>query len=248
MLFKEFGGVDALPICLDTKDVDEIVAIVQGDRARLRRHQPRGHRRAALLRDRAAAAGGARHPGLPRRPARHRRRGAGGAHQRPASWSASGAEDVRVVMVGAGAAGIAVADMLPAARRAGPRSAATARAPSTPAARASTPSSRAFAERTNPRRLRRHDRRGAGRADVAIGLSGPGAIPADAVRDDGDRAIVFALANPTPEVQPEDVPRRRRRRSPPAAPTTRTRSTTCSPSPASSAAPSTSARGRSTRR
>ena len=29
MLFKEFGGVDAWPICLDTKDVDEIVATVK---------------------------------------------------------------------------------------------------------------------------------------------------------------------------------------------------------------------------
>ncbi len=29
MLFKEFGGVDAFPLCLDTKDVDEIVAIVK---------------------------------------------------------------------------------------------------------------------------------------------------------------------------------------------------------------------------
>ena len=29
MLFKEFGGVDAWPICLDTKDVDEIVAAVK---------------------------------------------------------------------------------------------------------------------------------------------------------------------------------------------------------------------------
>ena len=29
MLFKEFGGVDAFPICLDTKDPDEIVAIVK---------------------------------------------------------------------------------------------------------------------------------------------------------------------------------------------------------------------------
>ncbi|ATW25407.1 NAD(P)-dependent malic enzyme [Candidatus Formimonas warabiya] len=28
VLFKEFGGVDAVPICLDTKDVDEIVHIV----------------------------------------------------------------------------------------------------------------------------------------------------------------------------------------------------------------------------
>ena len=57
MLFKEFGGVDAWPICLATTDVDEIVAAVDRDRARLRRDQPRGHLRAALLRDRAAAAG-----------------------------------------------------------------------------------------------------------------------------------------------------------------------------------------------
>ena len=29
LLFKEFGGVDAWPICLDTKDTDEIVATVK---------------------------------------------------------------------------------------------------------------------------------------------------------------------------------------------------------------------------
>jgi malate dehydrogenase (oxaloacetate-decarboxylating) len=29
MLFKEFAGVDAFPLCLDTRDVDEIVAIVR---------------------------------------------------------------------------------------------------------------------------------------------------------------------------------------------------------------------------
>ena len=29
MLFKEFAGVDAFPICLDTKDPDEIVAAVK---------------------------------------------------------------------------------------------------------------------------------------------------------------------------------------------------------------------------
>ena len=82
MLFKEFGGVDAFPICLDTKDPDEIVATVQGDRARLRRHQPRGHLRAALLRDRGPPQGRARHPGLPRRPARHRGRRARRAAER----------------------------------------------------------------------------------------------------------------------------------------------------------------------
>ena len=29
VLFKQFGGVDAVPICLDTQDTDEIVAIVK---------------------------------------------------------------------------------------------------------------------------------------------------------------------------------------------------------------------------
>src|SRR6202051_3975365 len=29
MLFKEFGGVDAFPICLDTKDTEEIIAVVK---------------------------------------------------------------------------------------------------------------------------------------------------------------------------------------------------------------------------
>ena len=74
VLFKQFGGVDAVPICLDTTDVDEIVETVVRLAPTLRRHQPRGHLRAALLRDRAPAQGAARHPGLPRRPARHRGR------------------------------------------------------------------------------------------------------------------------------------------------------------------------------
>ncbi len=29
MLFKEFANIDAFPICLDTKDVDQIVATVK---------------------------------------------------------------------------------------------------------------------------------------------------------------------------------------------------------------------------
>ena len=62
----------------------------RGDRRRRSRrsrpgfggHQPRGHLGAALLRDRGPAAGRARHPRVPRRPARDRGRGAGGAAQR----------------------------------------------------------------------------------------------------------------------------------------------------------------------
>jgi len=42
-------------------------------------------------------------------------------------------------------------------------------------------------------------------ADVYIGGSGPGAVSAAAVRTMAPGAIVFAMANPTPEVRPEDV-------------------------------------------
>jgi two-component system CitB family sensor kinase len=42
-------------------------------------------------------------------------------------------------------------------------------------------------------------------ADVFLGLSGPGAVSAAAVSRMADGAIVFATANPTPEVSPEDV-------------------------------------------
>ena len=53
-LFKRFGGVDAWPVVLDTQDTDEIVADRAGHRAGVRRDQPGGHRRAALLRDRGS--------------------------------------------------------------------------------------------------------------------------------------------------------------------------------------------------
>jgi len=66
MLFKEFAGVDAFPICLDTTDVDEIVTVVKAIAPSFGGDQPGGHLGAAVLRDRVAASGRARHPGLPR--------------------------------------------------------------------------------------------------------------------------------------------------------------------------------------
>ena len=95
MLFKEFGGIDAWPLCLETKDPDEIVAVVKAIAPGVRRHQPGGHLRAALLRDRGAATRGARHPGVPRRPARHRDRRARRARERARGRRASGSRTSR---------------------------------------------------------------------------------------------------------------------------------------------------------
>ncbi|MFM2209589.1 MAG: hypothetical protein RIQ96_1232 [Pseudomonadota bacterium] len=43
------------------------------------------------------------------------------------------------------------------------------------------------------------------RADVFLGLSGPGAVSADMVRAMASKPVVFALANPEPEIRPEKV-------------------------------------------
>ncbi len=42
-------------------------------------------------------------------------------------------------------------------------------------------------------------------ADVFLGLSGPGLLKVDDVKKMGKDAIVFAMANPTPEIMPEDA-------------------------------------------
>ena len=81
-LFKEFAGVDAFPICLDDQGHRGDRAHRHGAGADVRRHQPRGHRRSALLRDRGPSEGGPRHPRLPRRPARHRGGRDGGGAER----------------------------------------------------------------------------------------------------------------------------------------------------------------------
>ena len=62
----------------------------------------------------------------------------------------------------------------------------------------------AMAARTNPRGLQGTANDALAGADVVVGVSAPGAFTAEAVATMADNAIVFAMANPTPEVQPED--------------------------------------------
>ena len=83
MLFKEFAGVDAFPICLGTKDVDKIVETVKLVSPAFGGINLEDIARAPVLRGRGAAPEGAGHSRLPRRPARDGRRRAGGPAQRP---------------------------------------------------------------------------------------------------------------------------------------------------------------------
>ena len=112
MLFKEFAGIDAWPLCLDTTDTDEIIAIVKAiapgfgginleDIAAPRCFEIEGRLRRELD-----------------IPVFHDDQHgtavvvlAGPAERRQAS-SASGSRSMRVVLVGVGAAGVAVSKLL----------------------------------------------------------------------------------------------------------------------------------------
>jgi malate dehydrogenase (oxaloacetate-decarboxylating) len=67
------------------------------------------------------------------------------------------------------------------------------------------PVKRWFAETTNPDRIEGGPNEVLEGADLFIGLSGPGLVDGSSLAGMSDDAIVFAMANPTPEVMPEDA-------------------------------------------
>ena len=206
MLFKEFAGVDAFPLCLGTKDTDAIVdtvrAIAPGFgginledisaprcfeiETRLKAELPipvfHDDQHGTAVVTLAALLNACKLTG--------RRIG-----------------DVRAVIVGVGAAGVAVAKILVEAgvgdvigcdsRGALHRGREDyERLP---------PMKRWLADMTN-----REGRAGPPAAviegaDLFVGLSGPGAMPAAALAAMAPEAMVFAMANPTPEVTPDEA-------------------------------------------
>lgn len=63
----------------------------------------------------------------------------------------------------------------------------------------------AMAKITNPRKVKGNIADALVGADVFIGLSSPGAVTADMIRTMNQDAIVFAMANPTPEIFPDEA-------------------------------------------
>ena len=203
MLFKEFGGVDAFPICLATTDVDEIVETV----ARIAPvfgginlediSSPRCFEVEDRLRN------------LIDIPVFHDDQHGTAIVVTAALHNAlrivgKQPEDVKVVVTGVGAAGVATTRMLQGAgvRRivgCDREGALYAGRPGLDGVKA------AYAAATNPEGERGSADEVLAGADVFVGLSGPGAVSADAVRSMAADAIVFAMANPTPEVSPEEI-------------------------------------------
>src|SRR5262249_42109499 len=111
---------------------------------------------------------------------------------------------INVVIVGAGAAGLACADIL-LAHGVGDVVVCNRRGALYAGAEHLDSERAALAERTN-----KHRRRGSAdemleHADLLVGVSGRGAVSAGAVRRMAFGGIVFGMANPVPEVRPEEV-------------------------------------------
>jgi malate dehydrogenase (oxaloacetate-decarboxylating) len=114
------------------------------------------------------------------------------------------AEDVKVVITGVGAAGVAVTKILQAAgvrHIVGcDRQGALYRGrPGLEGVKAR------YAEATNPENERGQADEVLRGADVYIGLSAPGAVSAEGVRRMAADPVVFAMANPIPEIAPEEI-------------------------------------------
>ena len=112
-------------------------------------------------------------------------------------------EDIKIVSTGGGAAGIACLDMLLklGVKRENVWLCDLAGLVHEGREADMTPQKAAFAQPGGPRTL---DEVIEG-ADLFLGLSGPGVLTRAMVGRMADRPIIFALANPTPEIQPQDA-------------------------------------------
>jgi malate dehydrogenase (oxaloacetate-decarboxylating) len=208
MLFKEFGGVDAFPVCLDTKDPDEIVAIVRalgptfGGINLEDISAPRCFEIEERLKDALDI------------PVFHDdQHGTAvvvlAALLNACKLTGRRIEEVRALVVGLGAAGIAVSRILLAAgvrHIVGCDSRGALHTGREDYLDGSMPAiKRWFSEVTNP------EGREGGPADVIdgmdlfVGLSGARVMPASALARMNPDAMVFAMANPNPEVTPEEA-------------------------------------------
>ena len=202
-LFKEFGGVNAFPICLDTRDPDEIVESV-------RRLAPAFG--GINLEDISAPRCFAIERRLKKEleiPVFHDDQHGTAVVTTAALINAltivgKQPEDLRVVVVGIGAAGTACTEMflhLGVKQIIGfdRHGAISDRRDDL------NEEKRRFASMTNPNRETGSLQELIGGADVFVGVSGPGVLTVDDVKKMASDPIVFAMANPEPEIRPEDA-------------------------------------------
>ena len=203
LLFKEFAGVDAFPICLRVSSADELVEAVE-------RLEPVFG--GINLEDVAAPRCFEVEERLKKSlsiPVFHDDQHGTAVVVLAALTNAlkvvgKQMSELKVVMAGVGAAGVAITKIL---LQAGvPNVIGVDRKGAIYEGRADLDASKQwFAENTNPELRRGSLHEVMPGADVFIGVSGPGLLKRDDLRSMHNDPIVFALANPDPEISPEEA-------------------------------------------
>lgn len=203
ILFKEFGGVDAFPICLDTKDVDEIVETVKriapvfGGINLEDISAPRCFEIEKRLKEELDI------------PVFH-----DDQHGTAIVVSAGlinalklvgkKFDEANVVINGAGSAGISICKLL-LQLGIGNVVLVDKNGALCPGEEWMNEAQAAMAEITNRDRQRGNLAEIMKGKDVFVGVSAPNIVTAEMVASMADKAIVFAMANPTPEIMPEEA-------------------------------------------
>lgn len=202
-LFKDFGSVDAFPICLATKDVDEIVRTVKlispgfGGINLEDISAPRCFEIERRLKEELDI------------PVFHDDQHGTAVVTAAAFINAlkvvnKRAEDVKVVFAGAGAAGTSCTKMLLSL---GVRNViGVDRQGAIYSSRPGiTPEKLEYAKITNPNEEKGTLHDVIKGADFFIGLSAPGLLTVNDLKQMAERPVVFAMANPDPEITPEEA-------------------------------------------
>jgi len=201
VLFKEFAGLDAFPICLDTQDPEEIIKTVKylasvfgginlEDISAPRCFEIEERLKAELdipvMHDDQHGTATVVLAGLINALKLH----------------GSKKENVRLVINGAGAAGTAIAQLLLAYGF--ENIIMTDRAGIIYEGRPDlTPAKSKLAAITNKLKVQGNLEEAVRDANIFIGVSKPGVLTTDMIKTMATRPIVFALANPTPEIMPD---------------------------------------------
>jgi malate dehydrogenase (oxaloacetate-decarboxylating) len=201
MLFKAFGGVDAFPICLDTQDVDELVRICVCLAPTFGgiNLEDISSPRCVEIEERLIAE--------LEIPVFHDDQHGTAVVVLAALSNAlkivgKQLAEARIAISGAGAAGAAVAKLL---RSMGARQILICdRKGIIGRGRAAdgNPVKQWIAEHTNPEAMTGTLADALRGADVFIGVSGPNLLGAEDIKRMGKEPVVFALANPDPEIDP----------------------------------------------
>jgi malate dehydrogenase (oxaloacetate-decarboxylating) len=204
MLFKEFAGIDAYPICLATQDTEEIINTVAhlsvgfGGINLEDISAPRCFEIEQRLQERLDI------------PVFHDDQHGTAVVVLAALLNVTRLarrelSRLRIVILGAGAAGTAIATMLMSA---GARDVVVCDRQGILDARTRTDLNAAKKElalATNPRGASGSVEEALRQANVLIGVSGPGLIERRWIKRMAAKPIVFALANPVPEIMPEEA-------------------------------------------